>query len=188
MRGYFGIGVEGISKSHNVGAVYRTAHAVGAGCVVTVGAALQLHELKQVDTSGTAANLPFYRFETAEELMLPEGCQLVGVEITDDAIELPSFHHPRQCAYVLGPERGGLSDGMIERCDYVVRIPTKFSLNVGLAGALVMYDRVTSLGRFAPRPTRPGAPTEPVPAVPEFGQPLWVKKHARRDAAEKASE
>jgi len=30
MRGYFGIGVEGISKAYNLGAVLRTAHAFGA--------------------------------------------------------------------------------------------------------------------------------------------------------------
>ena len=31
---------------------------------------------------------------------------------------------------------------VIARCAHVVQIPTKFCLNVGLAGALVMYDRL----------------------------------------------
>ena len=30
MKGYFGIGVEGISKAVNVGTLFRTAHAFGA--------------------------------------------------------------------------------------------------------------------------------------------------------------
>ena len=30
MRGYFGIGVEGISKPMNLGSLFRTAHAFGA--------------------------------------------------------------------------------------------------------------------------------------------------------------
>jgi tRNA G18 (ribose-2'-O)-methylase SpoU len=180
MRGYFGIGVEGISKALNVGAVYRTAHAFDASCVFSVHSSLSVRELNLTDTSGTAQNVPFYRFESAESLLLPPECRLVGVEITDDAIELPSFHHPRCAAYVLGPERGSLSKEMVARCDHVVRIPTKFSINVGLAGALVLYDRLISLGRFAPRAAREGAPTEPAP-VPEFGPPLWVRKQKKRE-------
>ena len=35
MRGYFGIGVEGISKSFNVGNLFRSAHAFGASFVFT---------------------------------------------------------------------------------------------------------------------------------------------------------
>lgn len=181
MRGYFGIGVERISKAHNVGAVYRTAHAFGGGFLFAVGSDLSERLVKQVDTSGSTANLPFYTFASAEEMLLPKGCKLVGVEITDDAIDLPSFHHPRQAAYVFGPERGILSDGMLERCDYTVKIPTKFSINVGLAAALVMYDRVASFGRFAPRPAREGGPTEAL-APPQFGSPLWVRKERRRRA------
>ena len=32
------------------------------------------------------------------------------------------------------------------------KIPTSFCINVAMAGAIVMYDRVRSLGRFEPRP------------------------------------
>jgi hypothetical protein len=53
---------------------------------------------------------------------------------------------------------------MQARCDHVVRIPTRFCVNLGVAGAIVMYDRVLSLGRFAERPVRPGAALEPPPA------------------------
>jgi hypothetical protein len=33
---------------------------------------------------------------------------LVGIELFDEAVELPAFAHPVQAAYVLGPERGVL--------------------------------------------------------------------------------
>ena len=39
MRGYFGIGVDRISKTMNVGNLFRSAHAFGAGFVFTVQAA-----------------------------------------------------------------------------------------------------------------------------------------------------
>lgn len=188
MRGYFGIGADRISKAQNVGALMRTAHAFGASFVFTVGETYKRRDLKQADTSGTTGNLPYYRFESPDEMLLPQGCSLIGVEITDDAIELPSFHHPKNAAYIMGPERGALDPDLVARCDHVVKIPTRFSINVSLAGGLVMYDRMLSMGLFAPRPHRPGAPIEPAP-VPQFGTPLWVRKQRRRDrkAAEAAA-
>ena len=39
-----------------------------------------------------------------EEMLLPAGCALIGVEIDKTAVELPSFRHPRRAAYVLGME------------------------------------------------------------------------------------
>jgi hypothetical protein len=47
---------------------------------------------------------------------------------------------------------------MLARCDYTVKIPTTFCINVAMAGAIVMYDRVRSLGRFAARPVGEGGP------------------------------
>jgi len=170
MRGYFGIGVEGISKAMNVGSLFRTAHAFGASFVFTVAAVYSRAQGAKSDTSDAVSHLPFYAFPDIKSMALPQTCSLVGVEITDQAIDLPSFHHPKNAAYILGPERGGLSPALTEKCAYVIKIPTKFSINVGLAGALVMYDRLISLGRFAPRPVGTGGPTE---ALPEhvFGQP-----------------
>ena len=90
--------------------------------------------------------------------MLPARCRLVGVELLDEAIDLPSFQHPRCAAYVLGPEKGSLSPALLARCDYVVRIPTSFCIKLAMAGAIGRYDRVRSLGRFAPRPIGEGGP------------------------------
>ncbi len=182
MKGYFGIGVEGVSKAMNVGTLFRTAHAFGASFVFTVGARYNRREGAHSDTSDTPASVPTHHFKDLQDFRLPIGCRLVGIEITDDAIELPSFRHPRQAAYVLGAEREGLSPELQSRCDYVVKIPSRFSVNLGVAGALVMYDRLLTLGRHAPRPVAEGAPTEPVP-LPVFGQPIYKRKQRRRQKA-----
>lgn len=182
MRGYFGIGVDRINKTMNVGNLFRSAHAFGAGFVFTVAATYTRAEGGRSDTSDSLQHLPFYSFPDAASLMLPEGCKLVGVELMDDAVELPSFHHPPQAAYILGPERGELSPDIVERCDWTIKIPTKFCVNVGIAGAIVMYDRINSLGNFPRRATRPGAPTE-APAEHRFGGPvLRTEMEAYRDA------
>jgi tRNA G18 (ribose-2'-O)-methylase SpoU len=184
MRGYFGVGVEGLSKAHNAGSLFRTAHAFGAAFAFTVGAVYARREVEQTDTSKSFGHMPLYEFAGVADLRLPKGCRLVGVELADDAIALPSFRHPQAAAYVLGPERGSVSPELQALCDFVVKIPTRFCVNVGVAGALVLYDRMLSLGRFAPRPVAPGGPTEAL-KLPEFGAPLYVKR-ARRRAAEAA--
>ncbi len=178
LRGYFGIGIEGASKAMNIGALFRTAHAFGASFVFTVAAVYDEAEGKRSDTSAATDSVPFYAFPDARSLALPKGCALVGIELLDDAIALPSFRHPRAAAYVLGPERGRLSPELVARCDHVVKIPTAFSINVGLAGALAMYDRVLTLGRFAPRPVRSGGPTEKLP-LPTFGPPRFRRAIAK---------
>ncbi len=163
-RGFFGIGAEGISKPMNLGALLRTAHAFGAAFAFTVAADFNPRQARLADTSKSQQHLPLYVFPDIPAMALPRGCELVGIELTEDAVELPSFRHPLSAAYVLGPERGSLSPEMTALCRHVVKIPTRFCINVGLAGALVMYDRVISLGRFAPRPLTPGGPTEALPA------------------------
>ena len=158
MRGYFAIGAEGISKPMNLGALMRTANAFGAAFVFSVKAKDRTKIAYKSDTSRTFKNLPYYQWESHEEMHFPKGLQMVGIELTDDAVELPEFRHPRMAAYVLGPERGHLSEEMLARCDHVIKIPTKFCINVSLAGALVMYDRVRTSGEWRDRPIMPGGP------------------------------
>ena len=171
VRGYFAVGVDGISKPMNLGNLLRIAHAFGASFFFTVDAKVAFPEAMS-DTSKAEGHLPVYQFGSVEELRLPEGCQLVGVEITDDAVELPSFRHPARAAYVFGSERLSLSKGVLRSCEHVVKIPTRFSINVGMAGAIVMYDRMLTLTRYRERPVRPGGPEEPVPPRAKWGAPL----------------
>lgn len=202
-RGYFGIGVEGVSKGENVGALLRTAHAFGAAFCFSVGAGWDARAARAADTAATPAHVPLWRFADVAGLALPEGCVLVGVELLDDAVELPSFRHPLNAAYVLGPERAGLSPALLARCRHVVRVPTRFALNLAVAGALVLYDRLLQHGRFAERPvgsgvgsgvgtpsgTQPGSAAAPeAPDAPRHGAPRfrrtlpdWLKTAAEAD-------
>lgn len=178
-RGYFGIGVEGISKAQNLGTLMRSAYAFGADFFFSIAPDLNMKDVRHSDTADASQHMPFYEFDSARELLLPKGCQLVAIELLDDAVELPSFRHPTQAAYVLGPEMGDVSPTMLERCDHVLKIPTRFCINVGVAGALVMYDRLVSTGRFDPRPVKPGGPTEK--------RKIHPHGHRRIDRHEKAN-
>ena len=161
MRGYFGIGVEGISKPMNFGNLARSAHGFGASFIFTVAPAKAIGA-PESDTTKSQDHLPWYSYKDVAEMQLPDDCRLVGVELTPDAIELPSFRHPAKAVYVLGPEGGSLSQEMIDRCEFTVKIPMDFCINVAMAGAIVMYDRMRSMGRFAERPVAAGGPSQPL--------------------------
>lgn len=175
MRGYFGIGVENISKQMNAGSLFRTAHAFGASFVFTIAAAYSEREGGTADTSKTPENLPLHTFEDVASLRLPQGCELIGVELLEDAIDLPRFRHPRCAAYVLGRERGSLSPELLAHCGEVVKIPTKFAVNLAVAGAIVMYDRLVSSSKFGARPLTPGGRAEPPPRH-VFGPPTQRRR------------
>ncbi len=158
MRGFFGIGVEGISKAMNVGNLLRSSHAFGASFFFTINPVVDVKGMKASDTSGAFGSIPFYSFNDVDDMKLPHRTSVVGIEFMEDAIELPTFRHPQQAVYVLGAENRNLSPKMIERCDYIIKIPMKFCVNVGVAGAIVMYDRLITMNRFADRPVSEGGP------------------------------
>lgn len=177
-RGYFGIGAEGISKPMNFGNLARTAYGFGASFVFTVTPGRRV-EAPESDTPNSQEHMPWYNYDRVDTIQLPDGCRLIGVELTDEAIDLPSFRHPTSAAYVLGPENGSLSPELTQRCEFIIKIPTLFCLNVATAGAVVMYDRVQSMGRFAERPVRAGGPPmgieTPHPHLPDHvhGRPQY---------------
>ncbi len=172
-RGYCGIGAEGVSKSANVGALLRTGHAFGAAFCFTIGAGFDSRAGRQSDTADTPTHVPLWRYADASAIALPRECALVGVELLDDAVDLPSFRHPLNAAYVLGPERSGLSPAVLAQCRHVIRIPTRFALNLAIAGAIVLYDRLLQHGRYADRPVASGGPAQPLPPPRPHGDPRF---------------
>lgn len=151
MSGYFGIGIMGISKAGNAGNLIRTANAFGAQFAFMVAADFR-RNIHKFDTAKTSSAIPVFEAERFEDLTMPKGAQLVGVELCDDATLLPSFAHPKRAVYVFGGERISLPPDIQAKCDHLVKIPTKFSLNVATAGAIVMYDRMRALAQFGDRP------------------------------------
>ena len=43
---------------------------------------------------------------------------------------------------------GNLSPEILQRCRHVIKIPTSFSLNVATTGAIILYDRIRTLGKL----------------------------------------
>src|SRR3954465_14369527 len=78
VRGYFGIGVEGISKPMNLGAVLRTAHAFNASFAFSIKAEFDIPTVLASDTSIAFNSLPVQLYEGVDDFSLPLGCRLIG--------------------------------------------------------------------------------------------------------------
>lgn len=72
-----------------------------------------------------------------------EGYRLVGLEQATPSHNLHEYRFPRQTALVVGNERTGLADEVLERLDAVVEIPVwglPYSYNVATATAMALYE------------------------------------------------
>ncbi len=86
----------------NAGNLFRTAHAFGASFTFTVAARHKRDLTRKADTSKGWAHVPFRSFPGVEQMVLPDDCQLVGIELADEAVEPPSFRHPLNAAMSSG--------------------------------------------------------------------------------------
>jgi len=143
MRGYFAIGIWHGKHAVNLGTLWRSAQGFGAAFVFTIG---RRYKKQCSDTMAAVKHLPLLHFESLADLYahLPYNCQLVGVELCETAGSLLSFEHPERCAYLLGAEDHGLSPETLGECHSIVRIPDVGSLNVAVAGSIVMFHRTWS--------------------------------------------
>jgi tRNA G18 (ribose-2'-O)-methylase SpoU len=137
-RGWFAIGIEHTKTETNVGTLWRTAHALGAAFVFTVG---RRYTQQSSDTTKAWRHLPLMHFASWAEFTQPYDAMLIGVENFGDPVPVASFSHPERAVYVLGSEDNGLSKEAIRRCQRLVVLPGAMCLNVATAGALMMYDR-----------------------------------------------
>jgi len=67
---------------------------------------------------------------------------IVCVELAENAIALPEYQHPQNALYIFGPEDGTLEQGIIDRADAVVYIPTVGCMNLAATVNVLLYDRL----------------------------------------------
>ena len=143
-QGFFGIGIQNGKTPENLGVLWRSAQNMGASFIFTIG---NRYAKQACDTHKAIGAMPYFHYETFENFFnnLPKGAMLVGVELDEKAEQLETFGHPRRCVYLLGAEDHGLSKIAIEKSHYLVKFKSELSLNVSVAGSIIMYDRQVKL-------------------------------------------
>ncbi|WP_396597286.1 RNA methyltransferase [Dokdonia sp. R86516] len=143
---FFGIGIQNGKTPENLGVLWRSAQNLGASFIFTIG---NRYAKQASDTHNAVKSMPYYHYDTFEDFFkhLPKGVRIVGVELDDRAEMLETFHHPRRCVYLLGAEDNGLTNEAIAKSHFLIKFPSTLSLNVAVAGSIVLYDRT----RIKPR-------------------------------------
>ncbi|HPW66380.1 MAG: RNA methyltransferase [Salinivirgaceae bacterium] len=145
VRGYCGIGVEAICSRRNLGTLWRSAQILKADFIFLINIR---YDTMRTDTMKSWKHIPLFEFSDFDHFYdaLPKASSLVGVELDKRSVPLMSYKHPQRAVYLLGAEDKGLSDKALSKCDEIIQIPGEFSLNVSVAGTIVLYDRLTKNG------------------------------------------
>ena len=143
-QGFFGIGIQNGKTPENLGVLWRSAQNLGASYIFTIG---NRYAKQACDTHKAVGAMPYFHYDHFEDFYknLPKGAMLIGVELDEKAVSLEKFEHPRRCVYLLGAEDHGLSRSAIEKAHFLVKFKSILSLNVSVAGSIVMYDRQSKL-------------------------------------------
>ena len=156
--------LENIVDAANVGAVFRSAAALGMdGMLLSPGCCDPLCRRAVRVSMGAVLQLPWARLGrqgwpgAGLAALHDAGFSAAALALTDRSVPLgdPALAAEPRLALFLGTEGTGLCPDTIAGCDYVVRIPMQRgvdSLNVAAAGAVAFWELGAS--RPAARPTR----------------------------------
>ncbi len=140
--------LEDVVDHTNVGAVFRSAAALGVDAVlVTPRCADPLYRRSVRVSMGTVFQVPWTRVDPwpgGVELLQDLGLTVAALALSDDAVSLDELEQspPQRLALVLGTEGDGLSSRTVAAADLVVRIPMGGgvdSLNVAAASAVAFW-------------------------------------------------
>jgi tRNA (cytidine32/uridine32-2'-O)-methyltransferase len=153
-----------VETSHpgNIGAVARAMKNMGLGDLVLVNPRYFPHEDATARASGAEDLLQSARVVNSADEALADCNYVAGASARPRSIEWPLME-PRECAVRLlqesvngtvavlfGPEKSGLTNDHMDRCDTLLTIPTISSfnsLNLAMAVQVVSYElRVAALG------------------------------------------
>lgn len=145
----FAVAVVDVSKEHNVGSLVRTAHATAASELLLVG------EREWNVEAARTAELYTRVLHLADESalldhLLEQHFNLVAIELAAGAVNLFEAEYPERPCFLLGAELGGVPQTLLDAAATVVQIPQWGlvpSLNVAVAGSIVIYDYLAKLHR-----------------------------------------
>jgi 23S rRNA (guanosine2251-2'-O)-methyltransferase len=161
----FFLALDGVEDPHNLGALLRTADGAGVDGVI-------LPERRSAPITGTVAKTSAGASEHVRvarvtnlvrslEQMKQKHVWVLGLDERGSP-DYADFDFKTDCVLVLGREGAGLHDLVKKTCDHLLRIPMAgqvSSLNVSVAGAIVMYEAMRQ--RRAPAPPKKAAPAKP---------------------------
>lgn len=137
--------LEHVTNPTNVGAIFRSAAAMGVGAVLlTEGCTDPLYRRALRVSVGTILQIP-WTFISGYDVLKQLGFRTAAMALNDDSVSVadPRLKTEEKLAILLGSEGYGLDQDTVDACDYVVKIPMNpviDSLNVAAAAAVVFWE------------------------------------------------
>jgi tRNA G18 (ribose-2'-O)-methylase SpoU len=138
--------LDNIRSAFNVGSIFRTADALNCVEIYICGITPYPDNPRVINTAlGAEKSVPFEIFDStveAVELLQMEGIPVYALEQAEKSKDFSKIEYPDELGIVVGHEREGVTDEVLEQVDKVIEIPMfgeKNSLNVGVAAAVLMY-------------------------------------------------
>ena len=137
--------LEGIVDHTNVGAIFRSAAALGMDAVLLTGSCASLYGAKTARAAmGALFRQCVLELSLADTLALlkQNGLKLYGAALSDRAADVRDTDLTK-CAVAVGSEGQGLSRELLDACDGEVIIPMQpgsESLNAAVAAAILMWE------------------------------------------------
>jgi len=142
----FFLALDGVEDPHNLGALLRSADGAGVtGVILPERRSAPLSAVVAKSSAGASEHVRIARVTNltrALEQMKKQHIWIVGLDERGTP-DYTDFDLRQDCCLVLGREGAGLHDLVKRTCDYLLRIPmagSVSSLNVSVAGAVVMYE------------------------------------------------
>ena len=139
--------LENIQNPTNVGAIFRSAAALGMEAVLlTPDCSNPLYRRSCRVSMGTVFQVPWtYLSEHWTEDLKKLGFKTAAMALSDNSVSIddPRLLQEEKLAVVLGSEGDGLAENTIAHCDYTVKIPMAHgvdSLNVAAASAVAFWE------------------------------------------------
>jgi tRNA G18 (ribose-2'-O)-methylase SpoU len=138
--------IDGVVDTTNIGAIFRSAAALGIDAVLLTRNSCDPFNRRAVRVSmGSVFLVPWTWMDDDLESLHQYGFKTAAMALSDDSIPLdsPSLAAEERLAIVMGTEGDGLPHETIARADYVVRIPMSHdvdSLNVAAAAGVAFWE------------------------------------------------
>lgn len=138
--------IDGVTDTTNIGAIFRSAAALGFDAVLLTRTACDPLNRRAVRVSmGSVFLVPWTWVDDIEGQLHAEGFTTAAMALTDDSIPLdhPVLKSVDRLAIIMGTEGDGLAHEVITAADHVVRIPMAHgvdSLNVAAAAAVACWE------------------------------------------------
>lgn len=141
-----------IRSAQNVGALFRTADAVGISKIYITGytpTPLDKFGRERGDVAKSALGAEQSvlwehnkEIETVIDMLKNEEYTIIAIEQSKNSVDYKKIKKTKKMAFILGNEVDGIENGVLKLCDKIAEIPMsgkKESLNVSVAGGVALF-------------------------------------------------